>query len=96
MTPGTKAARPSAEKGESATASNWVAPPPVQLDEAMQLARLGKCRRIEQWARTLADQNPRHHSFALHIESLAKDLKDREIIDLLTPLLEARTGETVP
>ncbi len=63
--------------------NDWCLPPPSDLRELQELARLGKRRRICDWADALAARDPKYAAFAEHVRQLAMDLRDREIRNLV-------------
>jgi signal transduction histidine kinase/CheY-like chemotaxis protein len=60
-----------------------VAPPAAQLDELLELARLGKLVRLEQIALELERGEARLRPFARRLYALARDLDEERVISLL-------------
>lgn len=68
---------------ESGTQSQLTPPPIAELDYLYDLAELGKCQRIREWAEQHDQQHSDHQAFAQHVKQLAIELKDQAIRALI-------------
>ncbi len=68
-------------------------PPADRLRPLLELARLGRRRRIVEWCRNLRDNEPEYAEFASRVLRMAEALQDRKILKELEGLLEITPGD---
>ena len=62
---------------------DYPAPPPEQLTELIELARMGNMRKIQVWATQLAERDSACNAFAERLRHLASGFKANAILALV-------------
>ena len=58
-------------------------PPQEELEKLLELVQLGKMKATIEWVNDLQDTYPEYSEFAVHIRTLAEQIKDEELITLV-------------
>ncbi len=63
--------------------SQWVIPPSAELRQLLELAQMGRCQRICEWAEQTVKQNEAYRPFTEQVKQMANEFEDMEIVALI-------------
>lgn len=74
--------------GTKPTADEWIIPPPEALDQLFNFALRGNLKEIIKQTEILEATDPKYSQFALKLRQLAKEFKEKKILEMLNQYKE--------